>query len=296
MYQSIASGSLSSRAAGDIASLSGAHSHEPLGRERTRNRDIYVHTKAYVHLKPYHLKLPLYNRDLDDVEDTSVPFLAPHEILHALFEAGPHVFTRSMVGAPGDIARFWQQCSDQTWFEKHPVLLDGQTIPLLFHVDGCAVFKDAECHIWSFRSAVHGESDDLLHPWQHKCYVGSIPDEMLGHRALREHVEEEILKFIAWSIGHVTWPTHGFYGEILLNRPAGRISPYRLAFAGCCLDWKARRETHRFKRHYGATFICERCMARRVGRDGAYADMTFKNRWCTAPAPPRGSHTNYTCL
>ena len=70
-----------------------------------------------------------------------IPFLLPHEVLHALYEAGDVQFARSMTGNLGasDLRRFWQHCHQMTEWREHPVLNDPKvnwesSTPALCHL------------------------------------------------------------------------------------------------------------------------------------------------------------------
>ena len=96
----------------------------------------------------------------------------------------------------------------------HPVFADGETqaLALLIHLDGCGMFNETEVHIWSFRSPL---AADETRPWAHKNFVVAVPEEAIPNEHMRQQVEQEVLRFIGWSMAQVTLPTHGFYGERL---------------------------------------------------------------------------------
>ena len=53
----------------------------------------------------------------------------------------------------------------------------------------------------------------------------------------------------------------------------------RVGFLGVKADWKARREIHHLTRHYGCTWLCDRCWACK----GRYAEWSFHNFSLHAP-------------
>ena len=180
------------------------------------------------------------------------------------------MFANALAGPPGAASAFWRECHGQSWVTRHSafageLLHDTNCIPLLFHVDGCNHMRDADVHIWSFRSALVSED---MRPWLQKCYLGCVTAESVPTKCMREDAEEHVLRFLGWSLAQTNWPTVGFYGEALSPAQVGPISPWRLAFVGVSIDWMARRDSNRFKQHYGAMMVCEQCCARRVPASG----------------------------
>ena len=53
----------------------------------------------------------------------------------------------------------------------------------------------------------------------------------------------------------------------------------RVGFVGVRADWKARREIHHLSRHYGCTWLCDRCWATKKRDD----DFHFENFSVHAP-------------
>lgn len=80
-------------------------------------------------------------------------------------------------------------------------------------------------------------------------------------------------------------PECGFNNEPFAGKRANRsgaqlFGGYRFAYFGRKADYKARRESHQFSRHYGCNLICEECMASRPKANPA---LSFKDFSANAP-------------
>jgi hypothetical protein len=91
-----------------------------------------------------------------------------------------------------------------------------------------------------------------------------LPTGMFANvKHLFNKINDEITKVIGWDLEvceRGVGPTHGFYGEPLTTGSRGRLAgkplTWSACYAGMKADGKARRESHRFDRHYNSTWLC----------------------------------------
>ena len=139
-------------------------------------------------------------------------------------------------------------------------------VPMCWHTDGMEVFSNTEYYMWSYRSCL--TTGDV---WDVKMLMCAYPHWQVTQRHVREAVEEQILKFAAWSVG---WCEKGLFPDFdfeknafprLSQRSQRKLSKlaggYRMVYAGNCMDGKARKDTNRFKHHASSECICEFCFA-----------------------------------
>ena len=266
----------------EVARLSqlGASGRYPGNIARDLERSV---RKTYgIEIEAYKLRVVLENG-----ETIFVPVLPPHEMFAAAYANDPETFAAMYTGAHGEKAvnDFWQRCAGEAWVAQHPMLATGTryAIPTVWHVDGVEVFSDDEFFMWSFRSCL---TNGLL--FDKKQYLCCVASHDVPEKADRQRAEAEVLKYIAWSMtwaGRGVGPSAGYYGEVLEDgsfaaQMAGctLAGPWRLVFAGACVDWKARRDTNRFARHFNAKFVCDHCCAQMLGKSNDTVDaLSFRN-------------------
>ena len=141
------------RAVVDFASL-GAGGEHPQNIER----DLHAWSRALLgfQLDPYYLKLDLLKENDEITEEVDVPCLLPHEVLHALWLAGPQQFQISTMGpgGPKDLSNYWNWALEKTtWARRHPALAEqdprtlDKMIPIMLFVDGAEVFRNSEFYV-----------------------------------------------------------------------------------------------------------------------------------------------------
>jgi hypothetical protein len=197
-----------------------------------------------------------------------VPVLPIHEVLQAVFQAGES--NTSLLGGlgPDSVARFWSNAEGQDWFACHPGVqrlrrenMLGKTLPLHFHQDGVEVYRDVESNIWSWGSAMTSQNSV-----ETKFLLGHVWEFSMPNKDVRKRVNQEFCKYIDWCLRVCEsgmGPTHGFYGEILESKLAGKelFGGWRAVFAGWKGDGKARKVENDFKRAWDSTYICMNCAA-----------------------------------
>ena len=161
---------------------------------------------------------------------------------------------------------FWKFWLDKPWSVRHTFLKAqpdnhlATTIPIAWHVDGAEIHRNQEVLVYSWSSllAAGGEI------WHVKFPLLLLQYKYIHNKETRERVQDEITRYIAWA-HHVMEkgeiPAVDMYGHKLRKKPVRMCGPYTAAYALIKADGKARREVHKFKRHYNATFICSDCLA-----------------------------------
>jgi hypothetical protein len=183
-----------------------------------------------------------------------------------------------------DFDAFWSNALKQPWGKAHPATRDKRslkhTIPLVVHVDGIETFTNQEANVKSFSSCFTSGCST----WDSKFVMLAVPLRMTPSHSLKRGFAKEICRFLSWSFGCAmqgVMPTKGFYNE---DWPANswrlRASGQPIAgkhlfcFAGLKCDLKARREVNNLKRHYGATDMCDQCMAQQLNKK-ACVDLNY---------------------
>jgi hypothetical protein len=226
-------------------------------------------------LTPWKIPVKIEIMDSTDLVDGVVHCIAPHELFAAAWEAGFDAFSHHFLGRRGAAGPevWWDRVSDDDWVLQHPALSQGtnMVVPTCWHMDGMEVFNSTEYYMWTYRSCL--TSGDV---WDVKMFMCAYPHWQVTQRHVREAVEEQILKFAAWSMG---WCEKGQFPDIdfggggfprLSQRQQRALLPlaggYRMVYAGNCMDGKARKETNRFRHHASAECICEFCFAMYPGK------------------------------
>ena len=124
-------------------------------------------------LEPQYLTLTLQREGGEGVHDVLTPVLAPYEILHHLYNAGPEVFEKAMLSPRVTLNDYWRSFfADPTSdVGEHPLASSPEewssSIPLLFFTGGAELFKS---------SAAEGV---------HKKNIGEICKRMCGAQVRR---------------------------------------------------------------------------------------------------------------
>ena len=252
----------------------GGHGQHPQNIERDAHR--WLRCLHNLQLEPYQIRMRLYNPRLCDIVETSVPVLAPHEIMWAVHRKGPQLVQRVMLGdnPPSIVAEWWDRAMMEPWGSVHPAASDPSSLddmfPLLFHYDGAEAYTNQEAHIWSCGSCFASSGSVYDGKWL-LCAIMNMnapTDELMSG------VHDSMCKFIAWSLKYGMTgiaPSRGYYDEPFLrgslrafmsNKPLGM----KCCFGGLKADRKASVCVHGFRRNWMSTFICESCLAVRPGK------------------------------
>ena len=198
--------------------------------------------------------------------------LAPHELVHNLWKAGPKAFAKSLLGpdGPSGVSSWWAAASQDPAYRHHHMMqtpwLMALMLPILIFVDGGEIFSNSEflTFLWCCALAT-GEAIDVKFP------IICVRSMHLTKHTTKIAFLRDMCRFINWSLSCLevgVGPERGFHGEYfepdeirsgLSKQPlAGK---WRGCFAGLKTDGKARRETNLFLQHAQATFICDSCYA-----------------------------------
>ncbi|CAK9059150.1 Uncharacterized protein SCF082_LOCUS31390 [Durusdinium trenchii] len=152
------------------------------------------------------------------LSEVQVPILLPHEIIDALWQAGPFQFQRSMTGAKDhkSIEAFWEHCATLEEWRDHPCLkrpsiTRSRLLPIVLHVDGAEFYSNSEYMVWSMGS-VFAEG----HVWDIKFPCVCIPHALMHN--VKEKVHERVADVLAWSLRAAAagqWPSRGPFGDEL---------------------------------------------------------------------------------
>ena len=248
--------------------LCGGHGLHTQSIERDCHR--WLRCLHDLQLEPYFLRMRLYNPRLCDVVETSVAILPPHEIVYALYNKGPQLFQRVMLGdnSPSVLAEWWDNAMMEPWGAKHPAAVDPSLLdsmyPLMFHYDGAEAYTNEEAHIWSCGSCFGSGS-----VFDSKWLICAIMNVQVPTADLLQGAHESICKFLAWSLDfgmRGVAPKLGYHDEpflrgslraFLADKPLG----VRSCFGGLKADRKAAVYMHSFRRSWMSNFACEMCLA-----------------------------------
>eukprot|EP00969_Alexandrium_andersonii_P312886 13824983-Alexandrium_andersonii.AAC.1 len=120
--------------------------------------------------------------DLDgDTVEIQHPVIEPRDLVAELWNAGPSVFRRSMLGTrdEGSIEQYWANNAHQEWVTNHPHLQNrntwAKTLPVWIHGDEARAFVQQKLLILSWMSAlVTGCS------WSSRMLYTVLPHELLS--------------------------------------------------------------------------------------------------------------------
>ena len=85
--------------------------------------------------------------DGGDIALLDHPVIRPVELAEELWNAGIDAFKAAMLGrmTSKDVERYWENCSDQDWFNRHPHRPEvehwNSTLPVWVHGDAARAFK-----------------------------------------------------------------------------------------------------------------------------------------------------------
>eukprot|EP00959_Pyramimonas_sp_CCMP1952_P024095 505464-Pyramimonas_sp.AAC.1 len=188
---------------------------------------------------------------------------------------------------------YWNHAMKLDWAKQHPHVPEcelASTLPIVYRMDGAEVYRNQEYYIWSWSSDL---TAGTACTWDTKFPICTIPYMLMSSKDTRFGVFKKMGELTAWV--HDAWvsgryPDIGFKGE--------EFDPKSLRYAlrgkqiadGMCAiyvgvkgDRKSRKELHRFERHYGKSFICERCLACLPGKIApfflTYGDFTSSAAW-----------------
>lgn len=161
----------------------------------------------------------------------------------------------------------------------------------MLHVDGAEFYSNSEYMVWSMGS-VFAEG----HVWDIKFPCVCIPHALMHN--VKEKVHERVADVLAWSLRAAAagqWPSRGPFGDELSGfrgELAGTVMSggWHACYFGYRYDAKARKETNSFTRSYQHNFVCEGCLASKIGKncdpllsykkfysDAAYRMTTIRN-------------------
>ena len=177
--------------------------------------------------------------------------MPPHELLHALWRAGEHVFIGSLLGEEGpDLAAdFWNVALEAPWYQSHPGISDAKarsrTLPIFYHVDGAEVFNNTEYYFWSWSCLARGPSLDVKFP------IMGIPAACMVKKDVKKDVIDKVTHFLCWCdefLRSGVGPVVGYRGEPFHERSlryqlcGQRLAgDWRACFAGFKADANARK-------------------------------------------------------
>lgn len=241
--------------------------------ETNYERDLHNWTRGLYNLKvqPYRLMLRL-KTSKNMIQETAVPIITPHEMMHAIWAYGENQFFTSFLGNDGETPlEFWKCFLSSGLGTNHPGLAGAthailaRLIPVMIHFDGVEFHRNTEFYVWSWSSLIAsgGSVSDV------KFLMCVIPGWMMPSKRLLQGMIAEVSRFIGHCLRTMregVCPALGFYGEELKGF-RGSLAGATLAggwmgtFAGCKSDGKARVQLNRFARNYHATFCCDLCFA-----------------------------------
>ncbi|CAL1141145.1 unnamed protein product [Cladocopium goreaui] len=253
-----------------------------------QERDLHkwLHSLWGVKLTVYKVTMNLIVDFEKVAQPVDVPFLLPHEILHAVYEAGPLQFARSMTGhrSSESISHFWKHCCSLDEWRNHPCLTNPDlyhcTIPLCLHTDGAEFYSNSEYICWSMSSVLaEGHVFDTRYP------LVVLPHQCIQTDEVKSHVHDTVAKVIGWSL-QAAWsgvfPEQGFMGEPLKgHRLELKGKPlaggkWKCVYFGFRADEKARKETNFFTRTYQHSKLCMNCLAEQHNKH-LLPHMLYKN-------------------
>jgi hypothetical protein len=100
-------------------------------------------------LEPQHITLRLLNEGGEGEIDVLTPMLAPYEVLHHLYNAGPLNFERGMLSKTVPLHAYWESyfADPESDVASHPLANDPEkwatAIPVLFFTDGAEFSKSS---------------------------------------------------------------------------------------------------------------------------------------------------------
>lgn len=252
-----------------------------------QERDLHkwLHSLFGLKLTTYKVKMFLNVPSEEKPVGVDVPFLLPHEVIHALSNAGQLQFARSMTGhrSRASIVKFWQHCVGLEEWAHHPSLQNPETydcmLPLALHVDGAEFYSNSEYLCWSMCSVLSSE-----HVFDSKFPVVVLPHSSMLDERVKAHVHATVSRVLAWSLRCASSgvaPSTGVFDEPLLGERA-TLAGQQLAngwkgcFFGFRFDEKARKEVNAFTRSYQHSLVCMRCMAQRLHKNWVPA-LHYKN-------------------
>jgi hypothetical protein len=112
-----------------------------------------------MYLQPTNVKIRIANPDGDGTIEVDHPALMPVDLVQEIWDTGPALFQRSMVGPRGGqtVKDFWSATRDSDWVKSHPHLQHDDlstTIPLWIHGDMARVYKVQKLLILSWMSSL----------------------------------------------------------------------------------------------------------------------------------------------
>jgi hypothetical protein len=199
-----------------------------------------------------------------------------HEWLHALFQAGPSVFNKSVLGVmqnPEAILEFWahiRQLKEYKSFAADPLPTFVNLIPIIMHFDGAEIHKGREWHVWAWRSAwATGSELDI------KFVFAAVPAVFVKSKLHQDLMHTAVTKLLAWDLLQCeagTFPDRDFAGapwsEWYRQQRAGTQicgGEFRACLFGVLADHKARKEANLFRRSHLGNLICPQCLATKAG-------------------------------
>eukprot|EP00435_Cladocopium_sp_Y103_P068002 s1968_g30.t2 len=191
-----------------------------------QERDLHkwLHSLFGLKLTTYKVKMFLNVPSEEKPVGVDVPFLLPHEVIHALSNAGQLQFARSMTGhrSRASIVKFWQHCVGLEEWAHHPSLQNPETydcmLPLALHVDGAEFYSNSEYLCWSMCSVLSSE-----HVFDSKFPVVVLPHSSMLDERVKAHVHATVSRVLAWSLRCASSgvaPSTGVFDEPLLGERA----------------------------------------------------------------------------
>ena len=246
-------------------------------------RDLHRRSKPWTSkaLEPFVIPLTLES-DHDGAYTAQWATLAPYEVFHAIYEAGPQ-FEVSFLGADGPpgVADYWASYSEsmthhvasEHWDER------GSFIPIFLHTDGGECFNDEEFSIWQWSSALAASGNT----WDYRIFCTLLPE----HRKHGRVTDDELVAYFAWNISVLESKKHpacDHLGRPLQGNRANRAGlpiagPWGAAFVGHLCDLKERVKVKKFQRNFQCNFLCEKCLGCRHLVEGNAYDMAEGALW-----------------
>ena len=237
-----------------------------------------------------------YDGEEIPIDDYQLACLWPWDILSAMWEAG--TFLQWVSDDPNTasdrVEEYWQHCRHLEFFEQ--LNLDPNqyrtTVPLFFHGDGVKIYKAQKAWVYSFASS---------------CRKGASLKTKIVLTVVRENivVKDSAHDKIAEHIGYMVdtlmtgrFPERDPYGNEFAVGSVERARVGQHFAGGWCLafsafkgDLEARHLLHKSVRFYGATYICEHCLASRE-KAFSFGDFRMTARCLSV----RFTHAQYVIL
>jgi hypothetical protein len=273
----------------------GAEGARPQNIERDLHRWLGGpnHSCHGFNTEPYMLDVVACPQSSGAPERMQIPFLPPHETLHQITQNGLADICLGKTER-SEVRRFWQHCKSLQEYRDHGGLQNGslaEITPLIFHVDGAEVYKNAEFYIYSWSTPfADGDVIDSKH------LICLIPYEIMRDDKIRANILRRVAKAIAWSCDAASkgkFPTTGVDGEPLSGwrQQQQGTDCAKGAFLLFKSDAKARKEVHEHERYYRCTLICNLCCTTQPGkrRDPAFFFTNFSDSqlWTETAIDPR---------